>query len=88
MVQTVPKSEDFSKQFADEFSLIFRQNGDLGSQRTKSTPCPDEIESNLERLLFVWRVNFKRKLLTKLKTYASIYEKGVCQKYLLDVEPR
>lgn len=53
VVQTVPKSDDFSKQFANEFSLIFRQNGDLGSERTKSIPCPDEIESNLERLLFV-----------------------------------
>ncbi|CAH3039500.1 unnamed protein product [Porites lobata] len=36
VVQTVRKSEDYSKQFANEFSLIFRQNGDLGNERTMS----------------------------------------------------
>ena len=59
----VPESEDYSKQFANEFSLIFRQNGDLGNERTMSTPCPDEIESNLERLLFVWREKLKTETL-------------------------
>ena len=66
VVQTVPKSEDFSKQFANEFSPIFCQNGDLGSERTKSTPCPDEIESNLERLLFVWRGKLKKETLDQI----------------------
>ena len=76
VVQTVPKSEDFSKQFANEFSLIFRQNGDLGSERTKSTPGPDEIESNLERLLFVWRGKLKKETLDQIENLRKHIRKG------------
>ena len=76
VVQTVPKSEDFSKQFANEFSLIFRQNGDLGKERTKNTPCPDEIESNLERLLFVWRGKLKKETLDQVENLRKHIRKG------------
>lgn len=58
VLQTIPKSDSARQQFSKEFSLIFRRNGDLGEERTMSTPDPDEIEANLERLsglLFVWR---------------------------------
>ena len=61
VIQTVPKSEAYCNQFANEFSIIFRQEGDLGCERTKNTAFPDEIESNLERLLFVWRGKLKLK---------------------------
>ena len=76
VVQTVPKSEDYSKQFANEFSLIFRQNGDLGNERTMSTPCPDEIESNLERLLFVWREKLKTETLLQIENLRKHIKKG------------
>lgn len=85
VVQTVPKSEDYSKQFANEFSLIFRQNGDLGNERTMSTPCPDEIESNLERLLFVWREKLKTETLLQIENLRKHIKKDVSRKYLLDV---
>ena len=76
VVQTVPKSQAYSKQFANEFSLIVRQNGDLGSEITRPTPCPDEIESNLERLLFVWREKRKKETLVQIENLRKHIKKG------------
>ena len=55
IVQTISKKDSYGKQFSSELSLILSRNGDLGTERTTSTPGLDEIEANLERLLFSWK---------------------------------
>ena len=76
VVQTVPKSEDFSKKFANDFSLIFRRNGDLGEERTMDTPCPEELEANLERLLFVWRDKLPKETLFQIENLRKHIQQG------------
>ncbi|CAH3167484.1 unnamed protein product [Porites lobata] len=41
-----------------------------------STPCPDEIESNLERLLFVWREKLKTETLLQIENLRKHIKKG------------
>lgn len=55
IVQTFPKSDSQHKKFSGEVSMIFRRDDDLNDERSMSTPCPEEIEANIERLLFVWQ---------------------------------
>ena len=76
VVQTISKSESHSKKFARELSMIFRQNGDLGDERTMSTPCPDEIEANLERLLFVWGEKLSKEMLHQIENLRKHIQKG------------
>lgn len=76
IVQTIPKSDSHSKKFAGEMSMIFRQNGDLGDERTMSTPCPDDIEANLERLLFVWNEKLSRETLYQIENLRKHILKG------------
>ena len=35
--------------------MIFHRDHDLNVERSMSTPCLEEIEANIERLLFVWQ---------------------------------
>ena len=76
VVQTISKSESHSKKFARELCMIFRQNGDLGDERTMSTPCPDEIEANLERLLFVWGGKLSKETLHQIENLRKHIQKG------------
>ena len=83
IIQTISKGEDFSKQFSNEFSLIFRRNGDLGEERTMDTPCPEEIEANLERLLFVWRKKIPKETVFQIENLRKHIQKGC----LSDIPP-
>lgn len=84
VVQTISKSHSFSKTFSGKLSMIFRRNGDLDSERTMSTPCSDEIEANLERLLFVWREKLsKAETLHQLENLRKHIRKGC----LSDIPP-
>jgi hypothetical protein len=40
VVREVPKRKTYSKEFSNEFGLIFRHANDIGNKRTKSTPPP------------------------------------------------
>lgn len=44
----VPKGTEFSKAFCKEFSLVFRQDGDLGDDRMLKTPEPAIISKNMD----------------------------------------
>lgn len=76
VLQTIPKSDSARQQFSKEFSLIFRRNGDLGEERTMSTPDPDEIEANLERLLFVWRQKLTVDTIHQIENLRKHIQKG------------
>ncbi len=54
VVREVPKSSMFSKEFSNEFGLVFRQVNDHGVQRTKPTPTPNIILKNIEQFIFKW----------------------------------
>ena len=43
-----PKGTEFSKAFCKEFSLVFRQDGDLGDDRMLKTPEPAIISKNMD----------------------------------------
>lgn len=69
VVQTIPKSDSNRKQFSNEFSLIIRKNNDLNHERTMNTASPEEIDANIERLLFHGAQNCERKRFIRSKTY-------------------
>ena len=82
-VQTIFKKDSYGKQFSSELSLILRRNGDLGTERTTSTPGSDEIEANLERLLFSWKDRLPKETLYQLECLRKHIQKGC----LSDIPP-
>ena len=88
IVQTISKKDSYGKQFSSELSLILRRNGDLGTERTTSTPGSDEIEANLERLLFSWKDRLPKETLHPLECLRKHIQKGVFRTYLLGVEQK
>ena len=82
-VQTISKKDSYGKQFSSELSLILRRNGDLGTERTTSTPGSDEIEANLERLLFSWKDRLPKETLHQLECLRKHIQKGC----LSDIPP-
>ena len=76
VVQTIPKSRSLSKAFSGELLLIFRQNGDLDSERTMKTPCSDVIEANLEQLLFAWREKLSEETLHQQENLRKHIQRG------------
>ena len=83
IVQSIPKTKLYSKKFAAEFSLIFRRNGDLGKERKRSTPCSEEIEANLGRLLFAWNEKLSTETLHQIDNLRKHIGKGC----LSDIPP-
>ena len=88
IVQTISKKDSHGKQFSSQLSLILRRNGDLGTERTKSTPGSDEIEGNLEQLMFSWKDRFPKETLHQLECLGKHIQKGVFRTYLLGVEQK
>ena len=86
--QTISKKDSYGKQFSSELSLILRRNGDLGTERTTSTPGSDEIEANLERLLFSWKDRLPKETLHPLECLRKHIQNGVFRTYLLGVEQK
>ena len=54
VMRSLPKNHVLNSQFSKEFLLIFRENGDVGEQRLRSTPSEYQIEENLDGLLRKW----------------------------------
>ena len=54
VVRELPKKKTFSKEFAAEFGLIFREINDIGIQRTKTTPQPDVILNTIKKFVKKW----------------------------------
>lgn len=76
IVQTIPKSNSYSARFSNELSLIFRQDGDLDDERKMPTACPEDIEANLERLLFVWKKDLNQDTLHEIENLRKHIRKG------------
>lgn len=55
VTNVVPKGTEFSKTFCKEFSLIFRQDGDLGESRKLKTPDPMIINRNMDYFSERWK---------------------------------
>ena len=55
VTNVVPKGTEFSKTFCKEFSLIFRQDGDLGESRKLKTPNPMIIKRNMDSFCERWK---------------------------------
>ena len=55
VTNVVPKGTEFSKTICKEFSLVFRQDGDLGESRMLNTPEPAIINRNLDSFCERWQ---------------------------------
>ena len=55
VTNVVPKGTEFSKTFCKEFSLVFRQDGDLGDDRKLKTPEPPIISKNMNSFCECWK---------------------------------
>ena len=55
VTNVVPKGTEFSKAFCKEFSLVFRQDGDLGDDRMLKTPEPAIISKNMDSFCERWK---------------------------------
>ena len=77
-VKTLPKAFSSRKKLASEFGLIFRQNGDTGEERTKNTPCPEDIRCNLEMFLRKWEGKLPKATLDAVEKIQNHIGKGCC----------
>ena len=55
VTNVVPKGTEFSKAFCKVFSLVFRQDGDLGDNRMLKTPEPAIISKNMDSFCERWK---------------------------------
>ena len=55
VVKEVPKRKSLSKEFGNDFGLIFCKSNDIGNKRTKSTPQPKVILNNVEKFITKWK---------------------------------
>lgn len=81
IVQTFPKSDSQHKKFSGEVSMIFCRDDDLNDERSMSTPCPEEIEVNIERLLLVWQEKLNGETMHQIDNLSKHVRKGC----LLDI---
>ena len=56
--------------------MIFRRDDDLNDERSMSTPCPEEIEANIERLLFVWQEKLNGETIHQIENLRKHVRKG------------
>lgn len=54
VTKVIPKGSEFSKRFAKDFGMIFRQNGDCGEVCKMSTPSPPVLLENLDNFRKRW----------------------------------
>ena len=55
IVRKIPKRHPFHGTFCSELTLAFRQSGDYGTSRTKTTPQPSIVLSNLDQIKQKWK---------------------------------
>lgn len=79
-VKTLPKRNSASQQMSKSFGLIFRNNGDLGVDRTMETPSPKEIDGNLQIFLMKWENHLLETSLKAIKNIRKHVLKGCCSK--------
>ena len=60
---TLHKKHPLSHQCRQDWQLIFRKDGDSGTQRMEPTPEPDVINTRLENFMSKWKMKVQRKCL-------------------------
>ena len=53
-LKKISKKHPYRSDFSKELGLIIRQGDDIGDQRKKMTPQPEEINKNIDRFLQKW----------------------------------
>lgn len=76
VVQTFSKSDSQHKKLSREVSMIFHRDHDLNVERSMSTPCLEEIEANIERLLFVWQEKLNGETIHQIDNLHKHVRKG------------
>ena len=68
VTKVIPKGSEFSKRFAKDFGMIFRQNGDCGEVRKMSTPSPPVLLENLETFRKRWNTFLRLEEMNRART--------------------
>ena len=77
-VKTLKKGLTKSQQLSKEFGLIFRANGDTGTERAMETPDEETIESNLEMFLKKWEAQLSDASMESIRNLRKHIRKGCC----------
>ena len=77
-VKTLKKGLTKSQQLSMEFGLIFRVNGDTGTEREMETPDEETIESNLEMFLKKWEAQLSDASMESIRNLRKHIRKGCC----------
>ena len=77
-VKTLKKGLTKSQQLSKEFGLIFRANGDTGTERAMETPNEETIESNLEMFLKKWEAQLSDASMESIRNLRKHIRKGCC----------
>ena len=77
-VKTLKKGLTKSQQLSKEFGLIFRVNGDTGTERAMETPDEETIESNLEMFLKKWEAQLSDASMECIRNLRKHIRKGCC----------
>ena len=75
-VKTLSKKDSKSFQISREFGLIFRDDGDFGSVRTKVTPSPEILNKHLNTFLESWNGLLKRESIEAIERLRNHINKG------------
>ena len=77
-VKTLKKGLTKSQQLSKECGLIFRVNGDTGTERGMETPDEETIESNLEMFLNKWEAQLSDASMESIRNLRKHITKGCC----------
>ena len=87
ITNVVPKRTEFSKTFCKEFSLVFRQDGDLGDDRKLKTPEPPIISKNLDTFCERWKTVLASDVFKSLSSEIENLRRHITNGCLSGIEP-
>ena len=87
VTSVVPKGTEFSKTFFKEFSLIFRQDGDLGESRKLKTSDPMIINRNMDSFCERWKTVLVSGDFESLSNEIEILRRHISSGCLSEIEP-
>ncbi|PFX11080.1 hypothetical protein AWC38_SpisGene25459, partial [Stylophora pistillata] len=83
----VPKGNEFSRTFCKEFSLVFRQDGDLGDERKMKTPDASVMSKNLDTFCERWKTFLASEIYEPLSNEIVKLRRHINNDCLSDIEP-
>lgn len=87
VTNVIPKRNEFSKTFCKEFSLVFRQDGDLGDDRKLKTPEPPIICKNLDTFCERWKTVLASEIFESLSSEIQNLRRHIANGCLSGIEP-